>query len=355
VVQAVIAHEAGRCELATLTLRPIGPRDVMVRIEASGICYSDISVLNGELGRLPVVLGHEGAVTVLAVGADVTAVQPGDRAVLSAIASCGTCWFCARAEPYLCENAGRIAQAPFLENGSPVRGASGLGTFSDELVVDERAVVPVQTDLALEQIALVGCAVLTGAGSVLNIATVEPGDSVLVVGAGGVGLSAVQAARAQGALPIAALDPSAAAREAALASGATHALVPGTEATAELMELTGGRGFDLVVECVGLPPTWEQAWPLTRRGGHIVVVGVGPRGAMMPLPIEQIPHSGRRISGCVYGSSSVHRDIPRYVAMAEAGLFDFGALLGRTIDLAAAPEVLTAGPTGPGRTVIVNH
>jgi S-(hydroxymethyl)glutathione dehydrogenase/alcohol dehydrogenase len=221
-------------------------------------------------------------------------------------------------------------------------------------VLDQRAVVPVRTDLPAAQLSLLGCAVMTGVGSALNIARVGAGDSVLVIGAGGIGLAAVQGARAQGAVPIVALDPSPAARTAALASGATHALAPGDEATAGLLELTAGRGFDAVIECVGVTATFETAWHLTRRGGEIVLVGVAPRDQHNPIPLVDVVLSGRRVTGCVYGGSSVYRDIPRYVAMAEAGRLDFAALLGRTITLAEAPEALQGRHPGPGRTIIVN-
>lgn len=348
---ALTVRSLGECAIEDLALRPVERRDVLVRIDASGMCHSDTSVYNGDLGgRLPVVLGHEAAGTVVEAGADVTHVRVGDRVVLAAIPACGACWFCARGEPYLCERAGSIWRAAWLDGTTPVRGASGLGTFADAIVVDERVAIPVRTDLPAEQLSLLGCAVLTGAGAVLNIARVRVDDSVAVIGAGGIGLAAVQAARAAGAGPVVAIDPSAAARTAALAQGATHAYASGGEVDAAL---TGQRGFDAVIECVGVEATFAAAWELTRRGGEIVVVGVGPRTARNPIPLVDAVLAGRRVSGCVYGSSSVHRDIPRYVAMAEDGRLDFAAMLGRTIALADAPAVLRNGPTTAGRTVIV--
>ena len=351
---AVIVRELGRAAVEPLALRAVGPTDVLVRIEATGICHSDVSVFNGTLGgRMPVVLGHEGAGTVIEAGGQVTRVKVGDRVVLAAIPSCGSCWHCARAEPNLCEQASKIRKPPFLDGDRAVEGASGLGTFTDALVLDERIVVPVQTDLGSDLLSLIGCAVITGTGTTLNIATVRAGTSVLVIGAGGIGLSAIQGARAQGAFPIVAIDPSAGALVAASASGATHTSAPGPDTVGELRELTQGRGFDVVVECVGNADTFDTAFKLSRRGAEIVLVGVGPRDIMMPVPLVDVVLSGKKLLGCVYGGTSVYRDIPRYVAMAERGLLDFEALVGRRITLADTPAALVSNH-GPGRTVIVN-
>ncbi len=162
---------------------------------------------------------------------------------------------------------------------TPVGGAAGLGTFADGVVVNERAAVAVRSDLPPEQLATIGCAVTTGAGSAINLAAIGPGDSVLVIGAGGIGLSGIQGARLQGALPIVALDPAAASRDVAIACGATHVFDPNADAVDEaLMELTSGIGFDTVLDCVGSSATLDRAWAMSRRGGTIVEIGVpGPR------------------------------------------------------------------------------
>ena len=303
---AIVTRSFGQCAIEDLAVRALGPRDVHVRIEASGICHSDISACFGTLpGPLPVVLGHEGAGTVLEIGREVTLVRVGDRVVLSAVASCGLCWFCSRGEPNLCREVRSVTPPSFVENGEPVRTVSALGTFTDALVLDERAVVRVDSGLPSELLALIGCAVLTGAGAVLNYTRTRPGDSVLVIGAGGVGLSSVQAARACGAVVVAAVDPSDTARRAALASGATHVADP--------------SDVDAVEELLAL--------------------------------------SGRRITGCVYGGSSVRRDVPILLDLAHQGRLDLAALLGRCITLAEAPAVILGEQPnrGPGRTVIVNR
>jgi S-(hydroxymethyl)glutathione dehydrogenase/alcohol dehydrogenase len=351
---AVVSRELGSCSVEDLDLRAPSARDVVVRIEASGICHSDVSVMTGELPvRLPVVLGHEGAGVVTEVGHDVTTARVGDRVVLSAIPTCGTCAFCARGEPYLCANSAALRRAGFLDGSTPVGGAAGLGTFSDRVVVDERAAVPVRSDLPAEQLATIGCAVLTGAGSAINLASIGPGDSVLVIGAGGIGLSSIQGARLQGAVPIVALDPVAASRDVATTCGAMHVFDPTADGVDDtLMELTAGIGFDTVLDCVGSSATLDRAWALSRRGGTIVEIGVPGPTVAVTVPLAQIPLSGKRLIGCVYGGSSVFHDIPRYVALAEAGAMDLGALVGRRVALADVPELL-AGPLGAGRTVIV--
>jgi S-(hydroxymethyl)glutathione dehydrogenase/alcohol dehydrogenase len=354
---AVICRSAGSCAVEDLELRPLGRRDVLVHIEASGICRSDVSLYDGSSGgELPVVLGHEGCGTVAAVGEDVARLRVGDRVVLAAVAPCGLCWACARGEPYLCAEVRRRSEPAFVESSGPVRGASGLGTLTDALVLDARTAVPVESDLPAEQLAVLGCAVVTGAGSVLNIAATRPGDRVLVIGAGGVGLAAIQAAATVGADVIAAVDPSAAARTVAKACGATHVADPSaTTLDEELLTPTDGRGFDSALDCVGAASTFELAFRLTRRGGHVVMIGVAPPEVAVPVPLAQIPLSGRRISGCVYGGTSVHRDIPQYVAMAETGRIDLDQLVGRTIGLDEAPGVIVAGDIGPARTVVLNR
>ena len=353
-MSAVVMRSTGSCALEPLELAEPGRTDVVVRIEASGICHSDVAVLTGDLAvPMPVVLGHEGAGVVVEVGADVTVVRPGDRVVLSAIPTCGRCYFCARGEPNLCAAAAEIWLDGFRAGAEPIRGSSGLGTFADAVVVSERAVVPVQSDLPAEQLSLIGCAVVTGTGSALNLATIEPGDSVLVIGAGGVGLCAAQGARLKGAQPLIVVDPAPASRELALRCGATHSFDPRRDDVAAAVdELTAGVGVDTVLDCVGTTATFDQAFTLSRRGGTIVEIGIPPPSVGIGVPLVQVPLTGKRIIGCVYGGVSVFRDMPAYVALAESGRLDLDILLGDRITLPDVPDRL-AGPLGPGRTVIV--
>lgn len=350
----VVARTLRECGVEELELAPVGRTEVVVRVEASGICHSDVSILTGDLpSPLPAVLGHEGAGVVDSVGPDVTIVRPGDRVVLSAVPSCGTCYFCARGEPFRCARMEQLRGFGFTDGSTSIRGAAGLGTFAEALVVSELATVPVRTDLPAEQLALIGCAVLTGAGAAINLATIGPGDSVLVIGAGGIGLSAVQGARLQGALPLIAFDPVPASRQLAEACGATHTFDPAADGVDDAVrELTGGVGVDTVIDCVGSTATFDRAFALSRTGGTIVEIGVPPPAEPVAVPLAQITLSGKHIIGCQYGGSSVFRDVPHYVAMAEAGRLDLSALLGQRITLADTPAVLAA-PLPPGRTVIL--
>lgn len=356
-MRAVMSRESGSCALDDVALRAIGANDVRVRIDASGICHSDISVCDGSMPHeFPVVLGHEGAGTVTAVGPDVGSLRAGDRVVLSAVAPCGACWSCVRGRAYLCREVRSVVAPPFVDGSRPIPGVSGLGTLCDEIVVDARAAVRVTTDLPADLLATIGCAVLTGGGALLNIAAPRTGDTVMVIGTGGVGLAATMAAAATGASLVATIDPSAAARERALACGAHVALDPidADETAATVLELTGGRGVDATVDCVGWPASFELAWRATRRGGHIVVVGVPPLDQRVPLGLADLARAGTRISGCVYGSSVVQRDIPMYVSLAESGRYPLELLVGSTIALDGAPAVILAGGGGAGRTIVVN-
>jgi S-(hydroxymethyl)glutathione dehydrogenase / alcohol dehydrogenase len=352
---AVVVRQPGICGIESLTLRPLGRHDVLVRIEASGICHSDVSVLTGDLpAQLPVVLGHEGAGTVVEAGAGVSGIAVGDRVVLAAIGTCGRCYFCSRGETTLCEVARAKRTPPFLSGNQTVGGVSGLGTLTDMVVVDEGVAVRVDSSLPAAHLAMIGCAVLTGTGAALNLAALRPGSNLLVIGAGGVGLAAVQGARTLATWPLAVIDSSPDALAAATASGASHAFAPGSDSEGELLELTHGRGFDSVIDCVGNAATMQTAWNLARRGGTIVMVGVARRGEFCPIPIADLATAGKRVVGCVYGASSIHRDITRYAQMAERGELDFGVLLGRTISLADAPSALLRRQPLPGRTVVVN-
>ena len=303
-----------------------------MRIEASGICHSDVAVLTGDLAvPLPVVLGHEGAGVVVEVGADVTAVRPGDRVVLSAIPTCGRCYFCARGEPNLCAAAPEIWLDGFRSDGEAIRGSSGLGTFADAVVVSERAVVPVRSDLPAEQLSLVGCAVVTGTGSALNLATIEPGDSVLVIGAGGIGLCATQGARLKGAQPLIVIDPVAGqpcagrtlwrdahVRPAVGRRRRGHRRADRRRRRRHRPRLRrlDGDVRPGVRRCPGAAARSSRSASRHRR------VGIG-------VPLVHVPLTGKRIIGCVYGGVSVFRDMPAYVALAEAGRLDLDILLGR--------------------------
>jgi S-(hydroxymethyl)glutathione dehydrogenase/alcohol dehydrogenase len=329
-----------------------GPGDVVVRIGASGVCHSDLSVLNGTLPvPPPVVLGHEGAGTVVAAGPGVTSVAPGDRVVLNWAPSCGECWWCTAGEPYLCARSGDASDVPYARTTDGVELFPGLGTaaFATETVVAARACIPVPDDLPLREAALLGCAVLTGVGAVRNAAGVRAGQSVAVIGLGGVGLAALQGARIAGADPIIAVDPALDKEELALRLGATHVLAPSDGLAKEIRALTGGRGVDHAIECVGRSSTIRTAWSVTRRGGRATVVGLGSAADPVQFNALEVAFFARTLAGCMYGSTDPALDVPRLVEHWRAGRLDLSALVTDHIglsDVDAAFDRMRAGKGG---------
>ena len=219
-------------QVEEITLAPLAPDQVRVRIAASGVCHSDLSQATGALpAGTPCVLGHEGAGVIEAVGAEVHHVKPGDHVVIAWVAACGQCWFCQRGEVHLCRNAIRDSYSmPYATDtaGTPLFTSMGVSSFATATNCLARAVVPIDSDIPLEIASLIGCGVATGAGAALNTAPVEHGSSVAVIGLGGVGLAALMAAKVRGAAEIIAVDPVASRRDAALSLGATHAVDPRT-------------------------------------------------------------------------------------------------------------------------------
>jgi S-(hydroxymethyl)glutathione dehydrogenase/alcohol dehydrogenase len=336
---------------------PPGPSDVVVRIGASGVCHSDLSVLTGKTGlRGPMVLGHEAAGTVEWVGAGVTGVATGDRVIASLTPVCGACWFCARGETHLCQSVGSIMSTPRVTraSGEAAPCMAGLGTFAESMTVSETSLVRVDTDLPDEQLALLGCGVTTGLGAVINTAQPQVGATFAVVGCGGVGMAAIQGARICGASVIVAVDPVPAKRLAALALGATHAVDPAEgPIDTQVRDLTEGRGVDVVVEAVGSGPLLEQALAATRRGGTTVVVGAPAFDATVSIKPALLMLDDRSIRGSYFGGTRAHRDLPRYVSLAETGRLDLASMVSRRITLSEVGDAL-AGLGGDAiRSVVV--
>jgi S-(hydroxymethyl)glutathione dehydrogenase / alcohol dehydrogenase len=334
-----------------------GPRDVVVRVTASGVCHSDLSATNGTLPPTPQILGHEGTGIVEEVGAEVRQVAVGDRVVGTFVPACGSCWFCLHEQSHLCEQAFPVMFVPRARraSGQEIPAFTGLGTFAERMTVSETSVVKVETDLPDHQLALLGCGVTTGVGAVLNTARVEPGASVAVVGCGGVGQSVVQGARIAGAARVIAIDPVEGKRAAALTLGATHAVDPSADdPSTAVRELTGGRGADYAFEVIGLEATLLQAFACTRRGGTTVAVGMHKLGTEVAVPTWQLVAEERRLLGCWYGSSQVRRALPRMIDLASAGRLDLGSMVSRTLALDDVNEALRAMQAGEViRSVIV--
>jgi len=363
-VKAVVLREPGRAvTVEEVELDPPQADEVLVRVAAAGVCHSDVRLADGELGRgrWPMVLGHEGAGVVESVGEGVTHVEAGDYVAFSFVPSCRACRSCLSGRPNLCEPAGANGVAGTLMDGTSrlhVNGQvlqHGLMTacFAERTVLAAAGAVKIPSELPLWQAALLGCGVVTGMGAVRNVARVGPGDSVCVIGCGGVGLQVIAGARLAGAATIVAVDRSAEKLERALSLGATDAVDSSAEdAAAAVRELTGG-GADHAFEVVGRPETIRLGWDAIRPGGQVVVVGLVPRGVDVSVPgIEFL--SDKSIRGTYYGSGDAARELPELAALALSGELDLAGVVTHTTGLDGVDDALDRLRRGEGaRTVVV--
>jgi S-(hydroxymethyl)glutathione dehydrogenase / alcohol dehydrogenase len=357
-MKVAVAYEAGKpLVLEELAQPEVGPRDVLVRLSASGICHTDLNVIAGRSALpLPIVPGHEGCGVVEEVGSEVRRVKVGDRVLASVSPACGTCWWCLHAMSNHCERGAQVRtkQRFALQAGQLAAAVCGCGTFAEAMVVDEASVVAVRSSLPDEQLALLGCGVTTGVGAVLNTAKVEPGSSVAVIGCGGVGQSIVQAARIAGATQIIAIDPVAARRAQSLKLGATHAIDPREADTVEqVRSLTHGRGADYSFEVVGRPELMQQAYHATRMEGTVTLVGMPAIGQNLTLPALGAVFSGKRLIGSAVGGAQILRDFPRFIALAEAGQLDLGSLVSKRLPLAEINAGIALLEAADGVRVVV--
>lgn len=358
-MKAAVAYESGTpLVVEDLELPAVGPRDVLVRIAASGVCHTDLNVIDGLSALpLPMVPGHEACGTVEEVGGEVRRVKPGDRVLASVSPACGSCWWCVNGHSNHCELKSKVSATPrfTLPDGRSAPALCGCGTFAEAMVVDEASVVAVQTDLADEELALLGCGVTTGLGAALNTAEVRAGSSVAVIGCGGVGQAVVQGASIAGAATIIAIDLSASRRQASLDAGATHAIDPAEgDVVAQVRALTSGRGVDYSFEAVGIPELMVQAFDMARTAGVVTLVGMPPKDAQLTLPATSAIFSGKRLAGSVVGGAQILRDFPRFIRLAEAGRLDLGSMVSHRIALADINDGIERLRRTDGlRTVIV--
>lgn len=339
--------------------------EVLVRMAASGVCHSDLSMQNGTLlTPTPIVLGHEGAGIVEEVGEGVSDLAPGDHIVISWVPQCGTCYFCQRDQKELCETTSSSVAMGYLLDGTTRFRSGGqdlyqmaaAGTFAELSVIPAISAIKIPADLDLKVAALIGCGVLTGVGAALNIARIAPGDTVAVVGCGGVGLNVIQGARLAGAGEIIAIDIHPAKLALAQAFGATTVIDAGRRnATSAVMELTGQRGADVAFEVIGLQQTIDQTITMTRRGGQAVLVGVPGMEAMVNVPaFFGVVLAEKTISGCWYGGSDVRRDVAAIIEFYRRGELKLEELISQTIALEHVNEAFDALKAGAvARTVIV--
>jgi S-(hydroxymethyl)glutathione dehydrogenase / alcohol dehydrogenase len=348
-MKAAICYERNQpVRVEDVTLDAPRRDEVRVRIVATGVCHSDLSFVQGILpGKLPCVLGHEGAGVVEEVGEGVTHVAPGDKVVLAWVTPCFRCFYCRIGRPELCEVGEKINRTNRMpdgtsrvhKDGQDLYVFSALGTMAERATVPANAAVKLPDDAPLDKCALLGCAVTTGVGAVFNTAQVVPGSSVAVFGAGGVGLNAIQGAAIAGAERIIAVDAQASKLEMAHQFGATHVVDATQGDPAEAIKaLTGGRGADYVFEAIGRKETVEQAYAATRKAGTCVVIGLGSLKESASINLFFLPLLEKRLLGCWYGSANVHVDIPRLLALYRAGKLKLDALVTRTYSLPQLDE-----------------
>ncbi len=354
-IRALVAGEASATAVIDVVAAPVGPNDVRVRIRAAGVCHSDLSMVNGTLApAFPLILGHEAAGTVVEVGASVTRVAVGDSVVLNWSPSCRECWYCTNGEPWLCERApGASTPRGSTVDGTTTNVTLGVGALAEEVVIDAGAVIAVPADVPPEQAALLGCAVLTGFGAVRNAARVRAGQSVLVLGLGGVGLSVLLAARHAGAEPVIAVDISPAKEELARSAGATDFVVADETLGKAVRALAGGRGADHAFECVGKAMTINAAWRATRRGGEVTVLGMGRRDDLVQFSALDIFHWARTLRACRYGSADPDIEVPQLAEDVRRGELDLAPLITHRIGLDDAPEAFRRMERGEGARSVV--
>ena len=357
-MKAVVLREVGQpTAVEELALRPLASHEVRVQLRASGVCHSDLSLRDGSIPTLlPSALGHEGAGIVTEVGDAVTSAGPGQHVVLTWIVSCRSCPHCLRGETQLCLHAYDHAYgAPYAESATgPVWPGMGVGSLAEETLLPAAAVVPVDKALPLDHAALLGCGVTTGVGAVIRTAAVRPGESVLVIGCGGVGLAAIQAARLSGAVRIIAADRVAAQLPGAVANGATDTVdASEVDLASAVRDLTGGAGVDHGIEVVGKPATIREAYDATRRGGRVTLVGAAGFTAEATFPALSLMTDGKTIQGSVYGASDPPRDIPVLAELARRGQLDLEALVTRRIGIDDVEAAFTDMSAGRGARSVV--
>ncbi|MBN8810768.1 MULTISPECIES: Zn-dependent alcohol dehydrogenase [Sphingomonas] len=345
-MKAAVLYEAGKpLEITDVNVSKPGPREVLIRTAAVGVCRSDLHFVDGAFPHpVPTVPGHEAAGVIEAVGSDVAHLKVGDHVITFFTAFCGSCEMCVTGRPSLCVDPStrRPADAEprlSLGDGTALAPFLNLSAFAEQMLVHENACVAISKEMPLDRAALLGCAVITGAGSVFNDSRVRPGESVAVIGAGGIGLAAINAAKIAGAGMILAIDPVAEKRELALKLGATHALDAMADGLAkDVLKRTGG-GVHYAIEAVGRPNTAELAWNILRRGGTATILGMIAPGQSVSLSGPTFL-TGKKIQGSLLGSTRFPIDMPRLVQMYLDGLLDLDTMVAERIGLGEVNEAL---------------
>ena len=370
-IHAAILWEQGQpLSVESAELDAPGPGEVLIELKAAGVCHSDLHPARGDWpAKTPLVLGHEGAGVVRAVGPSVTTVKPDDHVVLCWAPACGVCAPCLEGRAVLCDRVEKVTFRNKLPSGAARLHARGqdvapfLGTacFSDFVIVPEAGAIPVARDIPFEALATIGCAVITGVGAVTNAGRVPKGSKVAVIGAGGVGLNVVQGAAIAGCERIIAIDVRPNPLEIARQFGATDAIGPQpggvadapADVAAAVRGLSAGRGADFVFDTVGSPATLTLAFACTRKGGAVVLTGLSRMDAQAAFPMFPFVMQEKRLLGSVYGSGQPARDIPRLVSLYQEGKLKLGELVSRTYTLDKVNDALTALAASDGARGVI--
>jgi S-(hydroxymethyl)glutathione dehydrogenase / alcohol dehydrogenase len=356
---AVLVKPGEPLEILDLTVAKPAPHEVLIRTAACGLCHSDLHFIGGAYPHpLPVVPGHEAAGIVEAIGSEVRTVKVGDAVVTCLSAFCGHCEFCVTGRMALClggDTRRRQGNAPRLsrtDNGSMVNQMLNLSAFAEQMLVHEHACVAIDPNMPLDRAAIIGCAVTTGAGTVFNACKVTPGETVAVVGCGGVGLATVNAAKIAGAGRIIAVDPMPEKRALAIKLGATDAIDASPEAAALIVEMTRG-GVHHAIEAVGRPAAGDLAVAALRRGGTATILGMMPLGHQVGLSALDLL-AGKKLQGALMGNNHFPVDLPRLVDFYMRGLLDLDSIIAERIALSGVNEGFEKMKQGhSARSVIV--
>lgn len=342
-IQAAVFREVGGgFEIETLELDSPKSGEVLVKVEAAGVCHSDYHLITGDLRHhKPVVPGHEGAGTVVEVGDGVTRVKEGGFVALNWAPNCGECFYCNDGRPSLCSTfipsiwGGTMQDGTtrLTKDGEPVYHFSAISCFAEYAVVPQESCVPLSQDVPAEVAALIGCAVTTGIGAVNHTAEVKAGSSVVVFGVGGVGLSTIMGAKLAGAGKIIAVDLVESKLKLAKEFGATDTFIATEKTHKDIIELTDGRGGDYVFEAIGNPGVQEQALKAVRPGGTLVLEGISPMGSETNLPGALITRRELTIKGSYYGSGNTAEDFPLYADLYQQGKLDLERLISKRYSL----------------------
>ncbi len=364
-MRAALVEEPGRPLSVVDDVDLDAPREgeVLVKVEHCGLCHSDLHFIDGSLpGPLPLLLGHEAGGIVEEVGAGVLGLAPGDKVILTLRPPCGRCYWCVRGEYSQCGPGAALTAGIFPDGGTrlsrggaPVfRSGVVLAAFAERTVVPAEAAVKVAADTPLEIAAVLGCAVQTGVGAVVNTAKVQVGDTVMIVGLGGIGISIAQGARLAGASRVIGVDPVAGRREQALAFGVTDVVDPVVASPSDAAgELTGGIGVDHAFDAVGRASIVESLLPAVRNGGSVVMVGVPPIQDVVNVHAIGFGLAEKKLLGCFLGSANPHREFPRLLELWRAGRLDLEGMVTARRPLAEINRAVADMQAGVGlRTVL---